>query len=134
MSRDPFGDLDAAVEDEDGAGTESADGSSAESGGSAAVDPLSEPAFPWDKKSLTKQIYPREETWSAFDDLLFDVEYALRREHGVEDPSNRELHDAALRAFLNGDGPDPDEIARRFVDARRAAHGAASDPADDGDS
>ena len=74
---------------------------------------LETPAFPFD---VTTQdaLYARSKTWEEFDDLILEVELALR-ETGIRDVPKRELHDAALRVLTN----HPEDLVDAVVEARR---------------
>lgn len=71
-----------------------------------------EPAFPF---SASKQgpIYPREETWEAYDDAIYAIEGVLR-EYDVRDPAGREFDDAVLRFAAR----NPEGVAEIILEAR----------------
>jgi hypothetical protein len=71
------------------------------------------PAFAFDE-TTAKSIYVRTETLTLLEDVEFEVETALRREHDVRDVTGREFHDAAVHVLAE----HVDEIAAR-VDAAR---------------
>lgn len=71
------------------------------------------PAFAFDE-TTAKSIYVRPETLTLLEDVEFEVETALRREHDVRDVTGREFHDAAVHVLAE----HVDEIAAR-VDAAR---------------
>ena len=75
------------------------------------VDP-GEPAFPF-SESKQGPIYPREETWEAYDDAIYEIEGVLR-EYGVRDPAGREFDDAVLRFAAR----NPEGVARILLEAR----------------
>jgi hypothetical protein len=77
---------------------------------------LSSPAFPFAAADQTA-VYPRGETWDAFEDFLdFEVRRRLR-EAGVRDDTKRELHEAALQVVQNR----PRAVAEQFLANRRKA-------------
>jgi hypothetical protein len=76
--------------------------------------PLSSPAFPFAAADQTA-VYPRAETWAAFEDFLdFEVRRRLR-EAGVRDDTKRELHEAALQVIRD----HPEAVAEQFLDNRQ---------------
>ncbi len=76
--------------------------------------PLSSPAFPFAAADQTA-VYPRAETWAAFEDFLdFEVRRRLR-EAGVRDDTKRELHEAALQVIQD----HPEAVTKQFLDNRR---------------
>ncbi|WP_318570883.1 hypothetical protein [Salinigranum marinum] len=72
------------------------------------------PAFTFDE-TTAKSIYARPETLTLLEDVEFEVETALRREHDVRDVTGREFHDAAVHVLAE----HVDEIAARIDAARR---------------
>ncbi|ERH13975.1 MAG: hypothetical protein J07HB67_00229 [halophilic archaeon J07HB67] len=130
---DPFGDLDDTLDDPDGGGAGETD--SSEATGETADTPAagsddgtdtgsvetgtadgagSSPAFPFAEADQTA-VYPRGETWAAFEDFLdFEVRRQLR-EAGVRDDTKRELHEAALQVIQN----HPEAVADQFLANRR---------------
>lgn len=82
-------------------------------GVSECVGSKSSPAFPYEN---TKQgpIYPRDETWGEFDDVLdLDVRRILR-EDGYRGIEKRELHEATLRLAIER----PDQVAEQLEELR----------------
>lgn len=71
------------------------------------------PAFEFDA-TTAKSIYVRPETLEVLEDAEFEVESALRRDHGVRDVTGREFHDAAVRVLAD----HADEIVERILDER----------------
>lgn len=71
-----------------------------------------EPAFPF-SESKQGPIYPREATWEAYDDAIYEIEGVLR-EYGVRDPAGREFDDAVLRFAAR----NPEGVARILLEAR----------------
>lgn len=80
------------------------------------VDPLQHPAFEYDK-DIREYFYARPETWGRFEDLIFNAQVALRQEYDLRDVPKRELHDAAMQAFL--EHTDTDEIVENVIEARK---------------
>ena len=119
---DPFDDLDETL-DETGEGTtEDGDATADESASESEADDdtggdgeqLSSPAFPFAAADQTA-VYPRGETWDAFEDFLnFGVRRRLR-EAGVRDDTKRELHEAALQVVQD----HPEAVAEQFIANRR---------------
>jgi len=72
------------------------------------------PAFAFDE-TTAKSIYVRSETLTLLEDVEFEVETALRREHDVRDVTGREFHDAAVHVLAE----HVDEVAARIDAARR---------------
>ena len=71
------------------------------------------PAFEFEATSA-KSIYVRPETLELLEDAEFEVESALRREHGVRDVTGREFHDAAVRVLAD----HADEIVDHILEER----------------
>ncbi len=72
------------------------------------------PAFDFETTAQTS-IYPRAETArDTLDDVEFEVEGVLRREHDVRDLAGRELHDAMIRLAAER----PEEVADLVVQLR----------------
>ncbi|WP_135823725.1 hypothetical protein [Halorussus ruber] len=72
------------------------------------------PAFDFGTTAQTS-IYPRTETArDTLDDVEFEVEGVLRREHDVRDLAGRELHDAMIRLAAER----PEEVADLVVQLR----------------
>lgn len=95
--------------------TTSSESATADNGGSETTDKsLSSPAFPFAEAEQTA-VYPRTETWAAFEDFLdFEVRRRLR-EADVRDDTKRELHEAALQVVQN----HPEAVAEQFLANRR---------------
>lgn len=83
-----------------------ADTSDPDAGGSG-------PAFAFEA-TRAKSLYVRPETLDLLEDVEFEVESILRREHDVRDLTGREFHDALVRAIAT----DPEAVARIVLDAR----------------
>lgn len=114
---DPFADLDEMAETEDSANVESPEPDDGLEENSTAedlaepVDPLTEPAFPFDE-SLQRPLYAREESWDEFEDICdFEVKRLLRDE-GIKDISGRELHDATLQLAASNPEALADEVKK----------------------
>ncbi|WP_224449581.1 hypothetical protein [Haloprofundus salilacus] len=71
------------------------------------------PAFSFEE-TTPKSVYVRDQTLDALEDLEFEVEVALRREHGVRDVTGREFHDALVRVAAE----HADDIAALVVETR----------------
>ncbi|SFL66401.1 hypothetical protein SAMN04487950_4539 [Halogranum rubrum] len=71
------------------------------------------PAFTFEA-TRAKSIYVRPETLDLLEDVEFEVESILRREHDVRDLTGREFHDALVRAVAT----DPEAVAKLILDAR----------------
>lgn len=71
------------------------------------------PAFAFEA-TQAKSIYVRPETLELLEDIEFEVESVLRREHGVRDLTGREFHDALVRAVAT----NPEAVAEFVLDAR----------------
>jgi hypothetical protein len=71
------------------------------------------PAFEFEA-TRAKSIYVRPETLDLLEDVEFEVESILRREHGIRDLTGREFHDALVRAIAT----DPETVASLVLDAR----------------
>lgn len=71
------------------------------------------PAFTFDETSA-KSLYVRDGTLELFEDTEFEVEAALRANHGVRDLTSREFHDALVHVAA----AHVDEIADR-IDTER---------------
>jgi hypothetical protein len=72
------------------------------------------PAFSFETTAQTS-IYPRTETArDTLDDVEFEVEGVLRRNHDVRDLAGRELHDAMIRLAAER----PEEVADLVVQLR----------------
>lgn len=72
------------------------------------------PAFSFEMTAQTS-IYPRSETADdTLDDVEFEVEGILRRDHDIRDLAGRELHDAMIRLAAD----HPDEVAELIVELR----------------
>lgn len=71
------------------------------------------PAFEFED-TTAKSIYVREPTLAVLEDTEFEVESALRREHGLRDMTGREFHDAAVRVLAE----HVDDIADAVLEAR----------------
>jgi hypothetical protein len=72
------------------------------------------PAFAFDE-TTAKSLYVRDGTLELFEDTEFEVEAALRANHGVRDLTSREFHDALVHVAAE----HVDEIADR-IDTERA--------------
>jgi hypothetical protein len=86
----------------------------ADSGSSAGSDRAEGPAFAFDKTSA-KSLYVRGGTLELFEDTEFEVEAALRANHGIRDLTSREFHDALVHVASE----HVEEIAAQ-IDAERA--------------
>lgn len=71
------------------------------------------PAFEFED-TTAKSIYVREPTLAVLEDTEFEVESALRREHGLRDMTGREFHDAAVRVLAE----HIDEVVDAVLEAR----------------
>ncbi len=72
------------------------------------------PAFSFEETEQMS-IYPRTETAEeTLDDVEFEVESVLRREHEIRDLAGRELHDAMIRLA----NEHPEEIAELIEQER----------------
>lgn len=91
----------------------SSSSSTSTSASTVSGDDAEGPAFEFDDDHR-RSIYPRPESWEAFEDAVaFDVERVLR-EHDVRDSTGRELHDALVRLGAE----QPEEIARLLLAER----------------
>ena len=125
MSDDPFGDLDAAIGEQEQADDESelSEETTQEPDSSARAPPdddrpatgsVDEPAFEF-SEAVQRPLYAREASWDTFEDALdFDVQRALR-DNDLRDIPKRELHDAVLRVVAD----HTDEVAEALIEARR---------------
>lgn len=110
----PLDDLSEQLDSLEGADTDDpddGDDGDADPTITATGDP-DEPAFPF-SESKQGPIYPREETWEAYDDAIYEIEGVLR-EYGVRDPAGREFDDAVLRFAAR----NPEGVARILLEAR----------------
>lgn len=100
----------------DGAANDDPDATDQEAAGSTPpdADDGMGPAFAFDE-TTAKSIYARPETLTLLEDIEFEVETVLRREHDVRDLTGREFHDAAVHVLAE----HVDEIAARIDAARR---------------
>lgn len=71
------------------------------------------PAFEFDE-TTPKSVYVRDKTLTTLEDLEFEVESLLRREHGIRDLTGREFHDAAVRVLEDR----VEDIAETVVETR----------------
>jgi hypothetical protein len=71
------------------------------------------PAFEFEA-TQAKSIYVRPETLELLEDVEFEVESILRRNHGVRDLTGREFHDALVRAIAT----NPEAVADLILDTR----------------
>lgn len=77
------------------------------------VDPTTTEAFDYSPE-MQQAVYPRPETWEAFEDAMeLDMERVFRA-HDVRNMSKREIHDALFSFVVE----NADEIARRALSAR----------------
>ncbi|MWG36364.1 hypothetical protein [Halomarina oriensis] len=77
------------------------------------VDPTTTAAFEY-SPAMQQAVYPRPETWQAFEDAMeLDMERVFRA-HDVRNMSKREIHDALFSFVVD----NADEIARRALSAR----------------
>jgi hypothetical protein len=83
------------------------------SGAQTETDDADGPAFAFDQTSA-KSLYVRDGTLELFEDTEFEVEAALRSDHGIRDLTSREFHDALVHVAAEHVG----EIAAR-IDAER---------------
>lgn len=114
---DPFADLDEMADPDDSNDVESPDPDDGLEENSTAdelaepVDPLTEPAFPFDE-ALQRPLYAREESWDEFEDICdFEVKRLLR-DDDIKDISGRELHDATLRLAASNPEALADEVRK----------------------
>jgi hypothetical protein len=107
--------VDGAAIDDREAATDEPDATDQEAAGSTrSDDDGTGPAFAFDE-TTAKSIYARPETLTLLEDVEFEVETVLRREHDVRDLTGREFHDAAVHVLAE----HVDEIAARIDAARR---------------
>lgn len=108
---DPFGDLEDTIDD----GSTDQDSASTPDSSDQAADSQDEaggPAFAFGA-TTQRPLYAREDAWEAFDDVLLDVEVALR-EHDIRDATKSEMHDAALRVLAD----EAEAVAEQIAAAR----------------
>ena len=109
-------DLDEDDEQDETATDTTADTMEGKDDGPETADPLQQPAFEYDK-DIREYYYARPETWGAFEDLVFNAQVQLRQEYDLRDVPKRELHEAAMQAFL--DQTPAEAVAENVVKARR---------------
>ncbi|WP_410767369.1 hypothetical protein [Haloferax sp. DFSO60] len=101
MSKDPFGDLDAAMGGESTEKDEESDPEpeavvSEEPDLETPADPRETPAFEFEE-TVHKALYVLQSVADEFDDIItYDVERELTREHGLKNVTKSEIHNAAL--------------------------------------
>ncbi|MFC7203041.1 hypothetical protein ACFQJC_05920 [Haloferax namakaokahaiae] len=100
MSKDPFGDLDAAMggesTDTDEPASEPETVVDEESETESATEPQVTPAFEFEA-TVHKALYVLQSVADEFDDIItYDVERELTREHGLKNVTKSEIHNAAL--------------------------------------
>ncbi|KAB1185406.1 MULTISPECIES: hypothetical protein [Haloferax] len=124
MSDDPFGDLDAAMEDTNSSAsdpepkpeqdTDSTATQTEEQELGEEKSPLEQPAFEFDE-TVHKALYVLEAAATNFDDIItYDVERELTREHGLKNIKKSELHNAALTVVAE----HPDLIVEQVLEQR----------------